>query len=102
MGYQLRSEIRVHTLCPKRGHIVFAHNLTKLESVAKPSVMVALRFTEVELLWQHAKIALPQQKGRSGAIFNDTMKLADLKNPQCGTTIRDISPIQAELWAVLA
>ena len=31
--------------------------MSKLDSVAKPSVMVTLRcFTDAELLWQHAKI----------------------------------------------
>jgi len=42
----------------------------KLESVSKPSVMVALRcFTDAELLWQHAKIWLPWQQGSIRVVF---------------------------------
>jgi len=36
-------------------------------------------------------------RGRSGASLNDTMKLADLENPQFGTRMWDMSPMQAEL-----
>jgi len=64
--------------------------------------MVALRcFTNTELLWQHAKIWLPWQQGWVGANLNDTVKLADLENPQFGTRICDISPILVELEPVL-
>jgi len=47
----------------------------KLEIVAKPSVMVALRcFTDAEFLWQHAKISLPSYRGRlMVSSLNDTI-----------------------------
>ena len=38
--------------------------MIQLESVAKPSVMVAIRCsTEAEFLWQHAKMSLLWQHG---------------------------------------
>jgi len=55
------------------------NNQTKIEGVAKPNVMVALRcFTDTKLLWQYAKICITLAiDGRLGVQFNDTATLPD-------------------------
>jgi len=41
-----------------------------IESVTKPSIMIALRyFTDAEILWKHAKIWLPWQQGSVRVVF---------------------------------
>jgi len=66
---------KISLLCLENGPMVFFHKLTKLDSVAKPSVMVAPPLVVVglhaELRWQHAKIWLPWQQGSIRIVFND-------------------------------
>ena len=51
--------------------------LSKPESVAKPSEMVAFRcFTGTEVLWQHVKISLPRQQGSVGIQFEFFLHVA--------------------------
>ena len=52
----------IGTPCMFDLHIAMKYNC-ELESVAKPSVMVALHwFTDAERLWQHAKTLSPWQQ----------------------------------------
>jgi len=39
-------------------------------------------------------------KGRSVVSLNDTIKFADPENPRLGARIRNISPIEAQLWQI--